>query len=141
MSGIHAILLAGSKPELPELPASLSAFADGSGGAVNARITFKRDGTIIDQDLVVIGNWTNKPSATVGDRFKVKYDHTSGSNLSSYPSGASDNVYCADISVDRTFTLTQAVVGTSTSGGTFTVANLAETLTDTATGSFSAERF
>lgn len=103
-----------------------------------AQVVFKRDGSIVNHAATVLGYWTDKPSATVGDSFKVKAAKSSGTAFTS--AAAADDTYTTDISADRTYTLTETTNGAAESQwvGTWTVANLAATQTDSAAGTVTA---
>lgn len=140
MTGIFLAAGAGGAAPKPSLPASLTAekiVVDPTDAT--ATIAFLANGTIEINGVASGYAWTDKPGIASGADFRVKFDRTGGTaDLTSYPSGASDNVYTADISVTRTFTLTRTTVGTTTSTGTFTVEKISTGETDTATGSFTA---
>ncbi len=106
-----------------------------------ASVNFNSDGTITNQDGGSLGTYTGGiVSSGIGASYKIKFDRSGGSSdLSSYPAGASDNVYTTDISSTRTFTNTQTVVGVRNSTGTWTCALLDESKSDTAAGEINAE--
>lgn len=103
-----------------------------------ATVTFKRDGSIVNHVPTVLGYWTDKPHATVGDSFKVKATRSSGDVFTS--EAAANDTYTTDISADRSYTLTNTDDGGSTLQwvGNWTVANLAATQTDSAAGTVTA---
>lgn len=108
-------------------------------GAQTASITFKRDGTIVDQDSASLGAWITPRYATVGDSFYVKGTKTSGSNLTS---GPTNDTYVA-LSSDQSFAITDLVAnGASVGwGGSFSVSGDGTNAVSTGTGaSITADR-
>lgn len=103
-----------------------------------ADVVFKRDGSIVNHAATVLGYWTNKPNATVGDRFKVKATKSSGDNFTS--AAAADDTYTTDISSDRTYRLTETTNGAAQKQwvGTWTVSPLVGSPTDSAAGTVTA---
>lgn len=132
--------LGGGGAARPELPAGIYGIHNVIDPSdANAQVRFNPNGTITDQDGASLGNWTNKPGLANGADFRVKYDHSTGTNLDTYPAGASDNVYCTDLSVTRIFGRSQTVVGSTTSDGTWTIEKISTGETDTAPGGFNAQ--
>lgn len=101
-----------------------------------AGVTFNTNGTIQDYYGNSLGNWYNPTTAGIGASYKVKFTRSSGTAFSTEASA--DGVYTADISVSRSYTKSRTIVGSDTCTGTWTVANLAESVSDTASGTVTA---
>lgn len=136
MSGFHGAIAANNWPRI-SLPTDVSANHTVLDPAdATATVTFKPDGTIVDHTGGSLGAWITPRHATIGNSYKVKFTRSSGSAFSSEASA--NDTYTIDISVDRSFSQTRTVVGSRACGGNWTIANLAETMTKTATGTVTA---
>lgn len=106
--------------------------------AATASVVFKRDGSIVNHAATLLGYWTNSPHSTVGDYFKVKATKSSGDNFTA--AAAANDTYTTDISADRTYSVTVTIPDVDSWVGTWTVANLAASQSDSAAGTVTAEQ-
>ncbi len=119
-----------------QLPGDISASHEAAEPDIAfASITFKRNGSICDQDGE-IGRWNVANIEVVGDRYEVKHTRSSGPTFSR--SAAADDTFVA-LTADRTWFNTREVLGSISTVGVWTLRKVGDAASErTAAGTVTA---